>query len=160
MLATLFLIFFFLRNEGFQTVMQYKPLSWCTTSGWLRFCTWFFFLLFSIHLYLNCCDGNLPLKTIASTTTFHSPNYSILTFKIFDFSDFIILDPSFLEDKVCDNKLSICFNNHRELCGVDIEGCACLSQELLMNCSNQAATIAVQLVDKIKSAIQKDIEHR
>lgn len=77
-----------------------------------------------------------------------------------DFSDFIILDPSFLEDKVCDNKLSICFNNHRELCGVDIEGCACLSQELLMNCSNQAAVIAVKLVDKIKSAIQIDIEMR
>lgn len=86
--------------------------------------------------------------------------FSYFTFKTFDFSDFIILDPSFLEDKVCDNKLSICFNNHRELCGVDIEGCACLSQELLMNCSNQAATIAVQLVDKIKFAIQTDTENR
>lgn len=65
-----------------------------------------------------------------------------------------------MEDRVCDNKLSICFNNHRELCGVDIEGCACLSQELLMNCSNQAAITAVQLVDKIKSAIHIDNENR
>jgi len=70
------------------------------------------------------------------------------------------LDPSFLEDKVCDNKLSICFNNHKELCGVDIEGCACLSQELLMNCSNQAANVAVKLVDNIKSAINTNIENR
>ncbi|XP_025412516.1 exosome complex component RRP45-like [Sipha flava] len=84
----------------------------------------------------------------------------ITSFAIFEKYDFIILDPSFLEDKVCDNKLSICFNNHRELCGVDIEGCACLSQELLMKCSNQAATIAVVLVDKIKSAIQIDIKKR
>lgn len=70
------------------------------------------------------------------------------------------MDPSHLEDKVCDSKLSICFNNHRELCGVDIEGSACLSQELLMNCSNQAAIIAVKLVNKIKSAIQIDTEKR
>lgn len=76
------------------------------------------------------------------------------------FSNFIILDPSFLEDKVCDSKLSICFNNHRELCGVDIEGCACLSQELLMNCSNQASTVAITLVDKIKSEIKDDLEKR
>lgn len=87
-------------------------------------------------------------------------DYVYNCFKTFVFSDFIILDPSHLEDKVCDNKLSICFNNHRELCGVDIEGCACLSQELLMNCSNQAAFIAVQLVDKIKCAIQIDMENR
>lgn len=80
--------------------------------------------------------------------------------KTFNFSDFIILDPSLLEDRVCDNKLSICFNNHRELCGVDIDGCACLSQELLMNCSNQAATVAISLVNKIKSAIQVDTENR
>lgn len=84
----------------------------------------------------------------------------IASFAIFKKYDFIILDPSFLEDRVCDNKLSICFNNHRELCGVDIEGCACLSQELLMNCSNQAATIAVELVNKIKSAIHIDNENR
>jgi len=70
------------------------------------------------------------------------------------------LDPSFLEDKICDNKLSICFNNHKELCGVDIEGCACLSQEHLMNFLNQAATIAAKLVDKIKCAVQIDIENR
>lgn len=80
--------------------------------------------------------------------------------KTFNFSDFIILDPSLLEVRVCDNKLSICFNNHRELCGVDIDGCACLSQELLMNCSNQAATVAISLVNKIKSAIQVDTENR
>jgi len=84
----------------------------------------------------------------------------IASFAIFEKYDFILLDPSFLEDKVCDNKLSICFNNHKELCGVDIEGCACLSQELLMNCSNQAANVAVKLVDNIKSAINTNIENR
>ncbi|XP_027847737.2 exosome complex component RRP45-like isoform X2 [Aphis gossypii] len=84
----------------------------------------------------------------------------IVNFAIFEKYDFIILDPSFLEDKVCDNKLSICFNNHREMCGVDIEGCASLSQDLLMNCSNQAASMAIKLVDKIKSAIKIDIENR
>ncbi|XP_050432794.1 exosome complex component RRP45-like [Adelges cooleyi] len=88
-------------------------------------------------------------------------HYPIITnFAIFENNDFIILDPSFLEGKCCDSKLSICFNNHRELCGIDIEGCACLSQELLMNCSNQAATVASILVDKIKSAIKEDIEKR
>jgi len=84
----------------------------------------------------------------------------IINVQRFYFSDFIILDPSLLEDKVCDNKLSICFNNHSEMCGVDIEGCASLSQNLLMNCSNQAASMAIKLVDKIKSAIQIDIKNR
>ncbi|NP_001155833.1 3 exoribonuclease-like [Acyrthosiphon pisum] len=84
----------------------------------------------------------------------------IASFAIFEKYDFIILDPSLLEDKVCDNKLSICFNNHSEMCGVDIEGCASLSQNLLMNCSNQAASVAIKLVDKIKSAIQIDIKNR
>lgn len=84
----------------------------------------------------------------------------ITSFAIFEKYDFIILDPSLLEDKVCDNKLSICFNNHSEMCGVDIEGCASLSQDLLMNCSNQASSMAIKLVDKIKSAIQIDIINR
>ncbi|XP_022179851.1 exosome complex component RRP45-like isoform X2 [Myzus persicae] len=84
----------------------------------------------------------------------------IASFAIFEKYDFIILDPSLLEDKVCDNKLSICFNNHSEMCGVDIEGCASLSQNLLMNCSIQAASVAIKLVDKIKSAIQLDIKNR
>lgn len=70
------------------------------------------------------------------------------------------MDPSLLEDKVCDNKLSICFNNHSEMCGVDIEGCASLSQNLLMNCSIQAASVAIKLVDKIKTAIQIDVKNR
>ncbi|XP_050534803.1 exosome complex component RRP45-like [Daktulosphaira vitifoliae] len=88
-------------------------------------------------------------------------HYPVVTsFAIFEKNDFIILDPSFLEEKVCDSKLSICFNNHRELCGVDIEGCACLSQELLMNCSNQASIVAIALVDKIKSKIKDDLEKR
>ncbi|KAF6212474.1 hypothetical protein GE061_012997 [Apolygus lucorum] len=88
-------------------------------------------------------------------------HYPILVaFAIFGEGHDILLDPTELEEKVCESELIIGMNSFRELCGMHFSGRTTGNRLLIVKAAQQAALVAGDLVKLLKSKLEKDNEER
>ncbi|CAG9856221.1 unnamed protein product [Phyllotreta striolata] len=83
-----------------------------------------------------------------------------VTYAVFNGGEFILADPSLVEEEVSDAFLSVGLNAYKELCGLHLGGKAELSTDLILSTTTKAANRAVLVVREIKEAIEKDAEKR
>ncbi|BET01156.1 3' exoribonuclease family, domain 1 [Nesidiocoris tenuis] len=88
-------------------------------------------------------------------------HYPILVaFAIFGENDDILLDPTELEEKVCESELVIGMNSFNELCGMHFSGRTTSNRLLIVNASRQASLVAGELVKLVKTKLEIDNETR
>ncbi|KAJ8940224.1 hypothetical protein NQ314_010787 [Rhamnusium bicolor] len=73
-----------------------------------------------------------------------------------DFSDYIVADPTLLEEGVADAFLSIGLNAYKELCGLHLGGKAELTPDVILNTANKAAMRAGIVAQLIKDSVEED----
>lgn len=82
------------------------------------------------------------------------------TIRTFIPRDFILADPTLLEEGVADAFLSIGINSYKELCGLHLGGKADLTPDVILKTSNRAATRSGIVVQQIKEAVEADNQKR
>ncbi|CAH1106284.1 unnamed protein product [Psylliodes chrysocephalus] len=83
-----------------------------------------------------------------------------ITYSVFNGGEFIIADPTLLEEEVADAFMSIGLNAYKELCGLHLGGKAELSPDLILSTASKAANRAGLIVQQIKECIEKDTQQR
>ncbi|KAJ8947198.1 hypothetical protein NQ318_015546 [Aromia moschata] len=83
-----------------------------------------------------------------------------ITYSVFNGGEFILADPTLLEEGVADAFLSVGLNAYKELCGLHLGGKADLSTDVILNTVNKAAVRAVIVVQLIKDAYEEDNKRR
>uniref|UniRef100_A0A182T0Q0 Exosome complex component RRP45 n=1 Tax=Anopheles maculatus TaxID=74869 RepID=A0A182T0Q0_9DIPT len=91
-----------------------------------------------------------PIKV----TLFHYP--ICVSYAIFNQGKIAVADPTYLEERVAEAKMVFGINSYGELCGLHLGGTTLTSSDLLLRTSAKASKRARLVVEKIKSAIQKD----
>jgi len=84
----------------------------------------------------------------------------LITFILFSEGQLILLDPTEIEEKVCDAVLIFGMNSYRELCGMHFGGNAIGDQSLILKCSKAAAEWSIELVTMIKEKLEEDRKTR
>lgn len=79
---------------------------------------------------------------------------------ILHYSNYIVSDPTALEEKVADSLLLLSVNSYREICGMHFEGVPLPSSDIVIKCSRNAVNTASHLVKQIKKALSDDLEKR
>ncbi|XP_023014200.2 exosome complex component Rrp45 [Leptinotarsa decemlineata] len=110
------------------------------------------------------CDGeeftihSLKQRDPIPTVIHHYP--VCVTYSIFSGGEFILADPTLLEEGVSDGFLSIGLNAYKELCGLHLIGKAALNLDVIMSTAEKAAGRASNIVQQIKESVQADNEKR
>lgn len=72
-----------------------------------------------------------------------------------------VLDPTSLEERSADGKLTVGLNAYRELCTLQIAGEGVfIGKEAVLSCANVAAVRALEMVNLLKKAISQDAADR
>ncbi|XP_044749162.1 exosome complex component RRP45 [Coccinella septempunctata] len=83
-----------------------------------------------------------------------------ITYSIFERGEFILADPTLLEEGVADAFLNVGMNAYRELCGLHLGGKAELTPDVLIRITQMAGARAAIVVEQIKKAVESDNEKR
>lgn len=78
----------------------------------------------------------------------------------FNYSTFILADPTLLEENVADTHITIGLNAYKELCGLHLGGKAELVMDVILGVTRKAANRAEIVISKIKEELEKDKETR
>lgn len=76
------------------------------------------------------------------------------------YSEFIVADPSLIEEGIADAHLSVGLNAYKELCGLHLGGNAELTPDVILATTTKAAGRATIVVDLIKKALSDDHSSR
>lgn len=76
------------------------------------------------------------------------------------FREFILADPSLLEESIAEAFLTVGLNGFKELCSLHLGGKAELTSDVILSTVNKATSRAGFLIDEIKKAIKVDVELR
>uniref|UniRef100_A0A1A9W695 Exosome complex component RRP45 n=1 Tax=Glossina brevipalpis TaxID=37001 RepID=A0A1A9W695_9MUSC len=83
-----------------------------------------------------------------------------VTYVIFDDGRIALADPTLLEERTSDTQLIFGLNSFEELCCLNLGGSALKSPMLLLQCSKKAAKHVKNVVDLVKTSLEKDSEAR
>lgn len=110
------------------------------------------------------CDGeefiihNFNQRDPIPTVIHHYP--ICVTYALLDRGNYILADPTLLEEGVADAFLTVGMNSYRELCGLSLGGNVELSPETILDITRKVASRVSYVVDEIKQAVQKNNENR
>ncbi|RZB40100.1 RNase PH domain containing protein [Asbolus verrucosus] len=83
-----------------------------------------------------------------------------VTFSIFNGGEYILADPSLIEEGIADAVLIIGLNGFKELCGLHLGGKAELMPNTVLSTVNKATSRAAIVIEEIKNSIKIDNEAR
>ncbi|KAL3265563.1 hypothetical protein HHI36_009768 [Cryptolaemus montrouzieri] len=83
-----------------------------------------------------------------------------ITYSIFERGEFILADPTLLEEGVADAFLTVGMNSYKELCGLHLGGKAELNPDILIQITQKAGNRAGIVVEQIKKAVKEENEKR
>ncbi|XP_053669989.1 uncharacterized protein LOC128720351 [Anopheles nili] len=106
------------------------------------------------NVIVHTMEEKEPIKV----TLFHYP--ICVSYAIFNQGKVAIADPTYLEERVAEARMVFGINSYGELCGLHLGGITLTSADLLLRTSMKASKRARIVVEKIKTAIQKDCEDR
>ncbi|KAL1505431.1 hypothetical protein ABEB36_005001 [Hypothenemus hampei] len=89
---------------------------------------------------------------------YHYPVY--ITYAIFSGGDFLVVDPTLLEEGVAEAFLSIGLNSYDELCGLHLGGKAQLSTNVILEITNKATKHACGIINLIKKGVELDTKKK
>ncbi|XP_066154347.1 uncharacterized protein Rrp45 [Euwallacea fornicatus] len=101
---------------------------------------------------------NIKERDPIPTVIHHYP--ICVSYAIFSGGDYIIIDPTLLEERVADASLNIGLNAYKELCGLHLGGKAQVTPRLILETTNKAANRAGKVVEMIKAAVEKDTNEK
>lgn len=76
------------------------------------------------------------------------------------FSNFILADPTLLEENVAATHITIGLNAYKELCGLHLGGKAELAMDVILGVTRKAAKRAEIVISKIKEELENDRKTR
>ncbi|CAH1371689.1 unnamed protein product [Tenebrio molitor] len=83
-----------------------------------------------------------------------------ITYAIFSGGEYILADPSLIEEGSADALLMIGLNGFKELCGLHLGGSTELMPSIILNIVSKASSRASQVIEEIKNAVKVDSEKR
>lgn len=110
------------------------------------------------------CDGeefkihSLKERDPIATVIHHYP--ICVTYAIFCEGEYILADPNLLEEGVAEAFLSVGLNAYKELCGLHLGGKVELTTNIILETTDKAARRACEVVELIKSVVEKDTQER
>ncbi|KAF7280504.1 exosome complex component Rrp45 [Rhynchophorus ferrugineus] len=110
------------------------------------------------------CDGveykihSIKQRDPIPTVIHHYP--VCISYAILNEGEYILADPTLLEEGVAEAFLTIGLNSYKELCGLHLGGNARLATKDILETSSKAAKRATELVAIIKNAVEKDTQDR
>ncbi|KAK9885698.1 hypothetical protein WA026_012463 [Henosepilachna vigintioctopunctata] len=83
-----------------------------------------------------------------------------ITYSIFERGQFILADPTLLEEGVADSFLNVSMNAYKELCGLHLGGKAELDIDVMIKITQKVGKRAVIVVEQIKRALELENSRR
>ncbi|XP_050303583.1 exosome complex component RRP45 [Anthonomus grandis grandis] len=106
------------------------------------------------------CDGtdfkihSIKERDPIPTVLHHYP--VCISYAIFNGGDFIIADPTLLEEGVAEAFLTVSVNAYRELCGLHLGGKVQITPDVIFETTNKAARRACEVIELIKTSVETD----
>ncbi|XP_055371052.1 uncharacterized protein LOC129605366 [Condylostylus longicornis] len=97
-------------------------------------------------------------KDFISIVLHHYP--VCVSYATFNDGQIAVVDPSLIEEQICDAEMIFGINSYRELCCLNLSGKTLTSSSLFLKCANKAAEHAKATVELIKYEIDCDLESR
>lgn len=79
-----------------------------------------------------------------------------ITFAIFNNGEFILSDPTLLEEGVAEAYISVALNAYKELCSLHLGGSALMRPDLILQTTHKASVRANKVISVIKKVIEED----
>lgn len=79
-----------------------------------------------------------------------------ISYAIFSEGNFVLADPSLLEENTADAHLAVALNAYKELCGLHLGGKAFMTPDNILQCTARAARRVTLVVELIQNALEKD----
>ncbi|KAI9012605.1 ribosomal protein S5 domain 2-type protein [Phycomyces nitens] len=79
-----------------------------------------------------------------------------ITFGFFDNGEYLVVDPSYLEEQVKEGGMTITMNIHKEICALSKAGGIPLEMDQVLRCSQVALVKVTDITEKIKKALEDD----
>jgi len=91
-------------------------------------------------------------------TVFHYPFCTKFCF--FEGTQYIVVDPSEIEEEVCDGYIIVGANAHRELTAIHISGRSKIDKEVILKCCHRSIERTKRLTETLRRALTQDKERR